>query len=177
MHRRSFVTMLAAAPFAAFLPGREMLVPSAERRYRSRSRESGPVDVEVLLAPDERRARGWRNREAHDPFDGMVGELYISDASRLELPADLPGTATTYETVVGVAAQRGVVHVGGFRRGLYVWTVRVHGGPEELIAEAGEAIAAKPLPEPMDVRLVPALIADLLPDADDFSIDLILSDE
>ena len=163
MNRRTLIISLLSLPVTARLPGSPAIVLSSRRRYTSRSEGAGPVEVEVLLAPTERLARGWRNREAHDPFDGKIGEFYIADAHPLELPEDLPGTATTYETVVGAAAQEGIVHVGGFRRELFVWTVRVHGGAAEDVIRAGEAIAAMPLPDPMEVRLGLASLETLLP--------------
>jgi hypothetical protein len=121
------------------------------------------------MAWSERVAESMRNREAHDPFDGLVGEFYIQDAHPVELPDHLPGTVTTYETVVGVAAERGIIHVGGFRRDSFVWTVRVNGGPVEYAIEAAEVIAGFDLPDAARVPLAPSLLNDLLPEPDDFS--------
>lgn len=173
MNRRAFFFSLLTLPVVAHLPDHEVLSPAAERRYVSRSGATGPVDIEVLLAPDERRARGWRNREAHDPFDGMMGEFFVSDSHEIRLPSNLPGTATTYETVVGVAAQEGVVHVGGFRRGVFVWTVRVHGGPVEHVIRAGEAIAGMTLPDPVEARFAPGRLEELLPGPEVFGGDMV----
>ena len=177
LNRRTFALSIISSPVVFRLAGPSILVPSAERRYVSRSGDSGPIDVEVLLAPSERRARAWRNREAREPFDGVVGEFYISSSSPIDLPEGVPGTATTYETIVGAAGQEGSVHVGGFRRGLFVWSVRVHGGPMDPLIAAGEEIATMPLLEEIEVRLAPGTIGALLPGPEVFGGDFEVDEE
>lgn len=141
MNRRTFIAALTLTPVVARIPGPESVWPHAERRFRlARSTDhDGWIQVKVQLALTERIARGIRNQEAHDPFDGLVGEFYIDDAHPVEIPGHLPGTLTTYETIVGVAAARGVIHTGGFRRGRYVWTVRV-GGDVSWAIEVAEGL-------------------------------------
>jgi hypothetical protein len=173
MHRRSFIAALVAAlatkQLPALLPAEPGLVLRAERRFSSPFNDFASLTVEVQLAWSERAARGMRNREAHDPFDGLVGEFYIADSSPVEIPDHLPGTVTTYETVVGVAAHEGIVQVGGFRRETFVWTVRVNSGPVNYAIEAAEAIAGFDLPAAAQVRLAPSLLQGLLPTPADFS--------
>ena len=172
LNRRAFAFSLLGAPIVPLLPGREALLPAAERRYRSRSGEVGPVIVEVVMAPTERHARARRTRESRDPFDGKIGEFYIDEVTPVEVPDGVPGTVTTFATTVGAAAQEGTVHVGGFRRGLFVWTVRMHDGPAEGVIRAGEAIAGMRLPDPVGVRLVPGLMEGLLPGPEVFGTDI-----
>jgi hypothetical protein len=171
MNRRTFVASLAATPLVARIPDLQSLLPHAERRFKpvSGSGHLGWIQVEVQLAMTEREARGLRNREAHDPFDGLIGEFYIDDAHPVEIADHLPGTLTTYETIVGVAAERGIVHTGGFRRGSFVWTVRVSGDIAWAI-EVAEWIVALDLPDESRVRLAPSLAQTLLPVENDFSI-------
>lgn len=173
MNRRTFIAALTLTPVVARIPGPESVWPHAERRFRlARSTDhDGWIQVKVQLALTERIARGIRNQEAHDPFDGLVGEFYIDDAHPVEIPGHLPGTLTTYETIVGVAAARGVIHTGGFRRGRYVWTVRV-GGDVSWAIEVAEWIAALELPDEARIRLAPDLLETLLPTEDDFSIEV-----
>jgi hypothetical protein len=173
MNRRSFASLLVASPLVVRLPGAIDLTPRAERRFLPASTLDafGSIDVEVMLAVSERQARGLRNQEAHDPFDGLVGEFYISDSHPVDIADDLPGSVTTYETIVGVAAQKGTVHVGGFRRGKFVWTIRVI-GPVDRALEAAEAISRTELPDEIDVRFAPSLLNGLLPEVDDFSVEV-----
>lgn len=174
MHRRTFATALFVSPFVSRLPGRAGLHPHAERRFvPARSSETfSSIQVEVQLAWTVREAKELRAREGHDPFDGLRGEFYISSSHPVELPDDLPGSITTYETVVGAAAVEGVVHIGGFRRGRFVWTVRVTDGPASYAIEAAEAIRGMELPDERRVRLAPSLLTRLLPVASDFSGDV-----
>ncbi len=172
MNRRAFALSLVSLPFISRLSWREALVPAAERRYRSRSGDAAPVDVEILLAPTERHARAWRSREAGDPFDGMMGEFFIDEATAVAVPAGVPGTVTTFATIVGVAGVKGTVHVGAFRRGLFVWTVRAHGGSVEVVSRAGEVIAEMRLPDPVEVRFAPGRLEGLLPAPDVFGTDM-----
>jgi hypothetical protein len=169
MNRRFFVGALVATPLIARLPGEPTLAPRAERRYRSLRSDFAVLTVEVRTAWTERVARGMRNRQAHDPFNGLKGEFYIENAYPVELPDHLPGTVTTYATVVGYAAEKGVIHIGGFRRGTFVWTVRVNGGPVQYVIEAAEAIAAFDLPDAHRVPLVPSLLDNLLTEPGHFS--------
>lgn len=172
MHRRSFIAMAATAPFAASFPVFGLANPHAERRFRpGRGVESfGLIQVEVQLARSEQAARGLRNREARDPFDGLVGEFYIADSYPIEVPDVLPGSVTTFETIVGVAGAKGVVHVGGFRRGLFVWTARVTGGPVDYVFDVGNAIVGYELPDEAAVRLTPGLLEGLLPGPEVFPV-------
>lgn len=169
MNRRSFIGAFVATPIVAWLPSQPTLTPGAGHLYKSLQNDFASFTVEVQMMLTERVARGIRNREAYDPFDGLRGEFYIDNAYPVELPDHLPDTVTTYATVVGYAAEKGVIHVGGFRRGTFVWTVRVNGGPVEYAIEAAEAIAAFELPDAQRVPLVPTLLNDLLPTPDHFS--------
>ena len=173
MTRRTFVAAFAAAPVLARIPGVQSLRPHAERRFRPvrGSGHHGRIQVEVQLAMSEDDARRLRGREARDPFDGLVGEFYISDSSAVDIPNHLPGTLTAFETVVGVAAEKSFIHTGAFRRGRYVWTVRVSGDVAWAI-EVAEWIAALDLPDEARVRLAPTMLEDLLPAEGDFSIDV-----
>jgi hypothetical protein len=169
MNRRAFVSALVATPLISRLPNDASLMPSAERRFRLA--RGGFIDVEVMLALTERQARELRLREAQDPFNGLAGEFYVSGSSPVDIPDHLPGTLTTFETVVGVAAEQGSVHVGGFRRGCFVWSIRAN-APVEHAVETAEAIAAVDLPDELDVRLAPSLLKGLLPVVDDFSVEV-----
>jgi hypothetical protein len=169
MNRRSFVGALVATPLLALLPNEPTLAPRAERRYRSVEKDFASLTVEVRMVWAERVARSMRDREAHDPFDGLIGEFYIENAHPVEIPDHLPGTVTTFETIVGVAAERGIIQVGAFWRDTFVWTVRVRGGPAEYAIEAAEAIARFDLPDAPRVAMAPSLLNELLPTPDDFS--------
>jgi hypothetical protein len=173
MHRRSFVSMLFAAPVLATLPVQPHL--HAERRYRPVSLLSAGfswIQVEVYLAWTERGARAIRNREAQDPFDGLVGEFYVSDSHAVDVPADISGTVATFETIVGVAAEEGVIHVGGVMRGNYVWIIRMNGGPVDHVIDLAEGIMTLDLPRESDVLSEPALLHRLLPEPDVFPVEV-----
>jgi len=175
--------MLAAAPFAGTAPAiardSPVFVPGAERRFRpARGSEDAFawIQVEVHLARSERRARAIWGTEAHDPFDGLVGEFYVTDSHPVDIPDELPGSVTTYETIVGAAGVEGIIHVGGFIRGTFVWIARVSEGPVDPVLDIADLIMAYDLPDATHARMDPGLLDDLLPDPEDLAVEVEIED-
>jgi hypothetical protein len=171
MDRRSFVALLATTPFLADPPVTPYL--HTERRYESTGRVDGTfsrMQIEVFLSLTERTARDIYRWEATDPFDGVVGEFYISGSQRVDIPEAICGSLTAFDTIVGVAAKRGTVHVGGLKRGKFIWILR--GGPVEHMMLLFEQIMAFELPEETEVWFKPVLLERLIPDPEMFPSDI-----
>lgn len=168
MNRRTFAASLVATPVFA-MPGLRSLAPSARRTFGGRENAFAWFIVDVQLAHSRQAARGLRNAEARDPFDGVQGEFYTQGSTAVDLPDHIPGTVISFDTIVGVAAERGVIHVGALRRDAFVWTIRMRGGPASYVVGVADLIASYDLPSTQRVRLAPSLLNSLLPTPEELS--------
>ena len=110
-----------------------------------------------------------------EPFGRAPGEFYPGPPHDVLVAMDLPGHIRRYEAVIGVAAVKRTIIVGAFRREQFSWSVRIVEGSESLAVDAGRAISAFSLPDPLEVWLVPGLLERLLPVSHDFDGDVVMA--
>lgn len=177
MNRRAFVVSFTSAPLLPFvdLTGGTRL--SRWRRFRSPSDEFASLGVGVRLHGSEDAAERARRADLADPFGRTPGEFYPGPPEEVRFDEALPGHIRRYNATIGAAAEKRTIVVGAFRRGRYSWSVRLIEGPASYAVEAGRAIAAFGLPDPMMAWVEPDLLEGLLPDVDDFSGDVVLVGE
>lgn len=179
MNRRAFLLGMTA-PIVPILPNIDDVLDGSRltrwRRFASPAGSFASLGVGVRLHSSEDKAERARRADLADPFGRTPGEFYPGPPHDVAFDDDLPGHIRRYEATIGVAAAERTIIVGAFRRGRYSWSVRVIEGPAALAVEAGRAIAALDLPEPLMVWLEPVLLDGLLPDIGDFSEEVVLEE-
>lgn len=176
MNRRSFALALVSLPVGARLTYLEAMLDgnrlSRWRHFESSAGMFAALGVGVRLHISEEDAERARRADLANPFGRTPGEFYPGPPHEVLLDGSLPGNIRRYDAVIGVAAVERTIVVGAFRRGQFTWSVRVIEGPETYGVEAGKAIAAFELPDPVMTWLEPGVLENLLPAADDFSGDV-----
>lgn len=177
MHRRAFLTGVAA-PAVTFLPlPRDLGDPLRLRRHREYASPSGAflsLGVGVRLHLSRDAAERAMRADLADPFGRAPGEFYAGPPHNVSVAMDLPGHIRRYEAVIGVAAVERTILIGAFRREQFSWSVRIVEGPDALAVDAGRAVAGFPLPDPVATWLVPGRLEGLLPAPEDFGGDVIV---
>lgn len=177
MHRRAFLTGVAAPAFLRLPSSSDLHDPTRLMRHRAFASPSGAflslgigVRLHVSAAAAERAVRA----DLASPFGRAPGEFYPGPPYDVTVAMDLPEHIRRYEAVIGVAAVKRTIIVGAFRRDQFSWSVRIVEGSTTLAVDAGRAIAAFSLPDPLETWLVPALLERLLPAAGDFGGDVVV---
>ena len=133
--------------------------------------------LHITAHRSETAAEKWRRQFAIRPFEG-VGEWYLQSADELELPenlAEMPGTLTNYDYVIGVAAAEASVLVGAFRREQIGFGFRMR-GTEHYAHKLAEFFASQPLPDPFSLLWNPTRLRAFLPTTERLGLDVEPSD-
>ena len=176
MHRRAFLTGVAVPAFS-LLPI-DLGDPIRLRRHRDYASPSGDFlsfGIGVRLHPSEDAAERAVRADLAEPFGRAPGEFYPGRPHDVSVATDLPGHIRRYEAVIGVAAVKQTIIVGAFRRERFSWSARIVEGSASLAVDAGRAISAFSLPDPLEVWLVPGLLERLLPVSHDFDGDVVMA--
>ena len=157
MNRRTLIRTLAVIPFAPEPPrGSRVIAGEIVNSNGSIADFRAGVFLTNKLAEDYRRT--W----AQDPFGGVQGEWYVDSRRPVKL-APLPGSGAIYETTVGVAAVKGTITVGAFRRESFTLVVHVAGTAERNLHAIGTWFAELDLPDHMPALLVGTGLRSLIP--------------
>lgn len=176
MDRRAFALSLISLPIGTGLSHLEGIVDAGRlsrwRYFESPTGLLATLAVGVRLHVSEEAAERARRADLSNPFGRTPGEFYPGPPHEVPLDDNLPGHIRRYNAVIGVAAAERTIVIGAFRRERFSWSVRVIEGPATYAVEAGRAIAAFELPDPVIAWLKPEVLETLLPAADAFSGDL-----
>lgn len=171
LSRRSFMGLAAVSPLALDL--------GPHREVTANLKLDHSVDAKLYVNAHHSAdaAETWRRTFALQPFKGF-GEWYLQSANELELPEDLaemPGTLTNFDYVIGVAAAEESVMVGAFRRNFIGFGFRLQGPEEYALALAG-FFADQPLPEPFGLLWNPTRLRAFIPTTESLGMDVAPSD-
>ncbi len=178
MHRRAFLTGLAVPAFSLLPIPSDLRDPTRlgrRREFASPSEDFLSLGVGVRLHVSAGAAERAVRADLANPFGRAPGEFYPGPPHDVTVAIDLPGHIRRYEAVIGVAAVERTIIVGAFRRDHYSWSVRIVEGSASLAVDAGRAISAFSLPEPLEAWLVPGALERLLPVPDDFDGDVVVA--
>lgn len=174
MNRRAFALSFASLrclPIENLFDGTRL---TRWRRFDAPSNQFASLGVGVRLHGSEDSAERARRADLADPFGRTPGEFYPGPPHEVAVDEVLPGHIRRYAALIGAAAEERTIVVGAFRRGRFSWSVRVIEGAASYAVDAGRAIAAFDLPDPMTAWVEPALLEGLLPDVDDFSGEVVV---